>query len=125
VLTRKGRTKILILFFSLLNNLFASGMARGDLNLGYIFIEYSSGYSRLRLKILSPSLPVHQPDQVLDWTKNIKTSTTTSVPDPDPPDPHVFGPSGSIMPEVWIRILLSASRNSKKNLDSFFWTFEK
>jgi hypothetical protein len=44
-----------------------------------------------------------------------------SVPDPDPPDPHVFGTPES---EVWIRILLSSSKNSKKNLDSYcFVTF--
>ncbi len=36
-------------------------------------------------------------------------------PDPDPSDPHVFGPPGS---EVCIWILLSPSKNSKKNLDS-------
>jgi hypothetical protein len=39
------------------------------------------------------------------------------------PDPHVFGPpgSGSISAEAWIRIrvLLSSSKNSKKNLDSY------
>ncbi len=47
-------------------------------------------------------------------------------------NPHVFGPpaSGSISQEVWIRIriLLSSSKNSNKNLDTvlfcdFFWTF--
>jgi hypothetical protein len=41
-------------------------------------------------------------------------------PDPDPPDPRVFGPPGSDhWSEVWIRIriLLSLSKNGKKNLD--------
>jgi hypothetical protein len=46
-------------------------------------------------------------------------------PDPDPPDPHVFGPSGSRSisqrygsgSRSWF--LLTASRNSKKNLDSY------
>jgi hypothetical protein len=51
--------------------------------------------------------------------------------DPDPPDPHVFGPPGSgsdppvtdMDPDslIWIRIriLLSSSKNSKKSLDSY------
>jgi hypothetical protein len=51
----------------------------------------------------------------------------SSVADPDPPDPHIFGPPGSgwirIQSEVWIRIriwiLLSPSKKSKKNLDSY------
>jgi hypothetical protein len=44
-------------------------------------------------------------------------------PNPDPPDPHVFGPpgSGSTSIEVWIRILLSSCKNSKKNLDSYYF----
>ncbi len=54
-----------------------------------------------------------------------------SNPDPDPPDPRVFGPPGSGSgSDVWIRILLSLSKNSsgKKNLDfycfvSSFWLF--
>jgi hypothetical protein len=51
-----------------------------------------------------------------------------SVADPDPnPDPHVFGPpgsgSGSTSQRVWIRIriLLSSCKNSKKNLDSYYF----
>jgi hypothetical protein len=44
-------------------------------------------------------------------------------PDPDPPDPHVFGPprSGSTSQRygIRIRILLSSSNTSKKNLDSY------
>jgi hypothetical protein len=50
-----------------------------------------------------------------------------SVADPDPnpdTDPHVFGPPGSgfgLIREVWIRIriLLSLSKNRKKNLDFY------
>jgi hypothetical protein len=60
----------------------------------------------------------------------------SSVADPDPnPDPHLFGPpgSGSTSQEVWIRIrirlllwiririLLSSCKNSKKNLDSYYF----
>jgi hypothetical protein len=44
--------------------------------------------------------------------------------DPDPnPDPHVFGPprSGSTSQEVWIWILLSSCKNSKKNLDTYYF----
>jgi hypothetical protein len=50
----------------------------------------------------------------------------SSVPDPDPPDPHFFGPpgSGSISQRYGsgsgsVGILLSASKNSEKNLDSY------
>ncbi len=50
--------------FSLQNNLFATRMVCVDLNLGYIFIEYINGYSRLRFE----NLTVPQPDQVF-WTK--------------------------------------------------------
>jgi hypothetical protein len=44
--------------------------------------------------------------------------------DPDPSDPFDFGPPGSgFIAEVWMRIrirsLLSPSKNSKKNLDSY------
>jgi hypothetical protein len=41
--------------------------------------------------------------------------------DPDTPDPHFYGPpgSGSTSQTVWIRILLSSSKNFKKNLDSY------
>jgi hypothetical protein len=69
-------------------------------------------------------------------SRNVKVpSSATSVADPDPnPDPsdlYVFGPpgSGSISQiEVWIRILLSPSKNCKRNLDSYcfvasFWLF--
>jgi hypothetical protein len=52
----------------------------------------------------------------------------SSVADPDPnPDPHVFGPpgSGSIYSDVWIRIgiriLLSSYKNSKKNLEAYYF----
>jgi hypothetical protein len=39
---------------------------------------------------------------------------------PDPPDPHVFGPPGyGSISQVWIQILLSPSKNCKKNLDSY------
>jgi hypothetical protein len=38
------------------------------------------------------------------------------------PDPHVFGPPGSgSMSQVWIRILLSSCKNSKKNLVSYYF----
>ncbi len=45
-----------------------------------------------------------------------------SVPDPnpDPPDPHVFGPPGSgSISELWIRIriFLSLSKYSEKDID--------
>jgi hypothetical protein len=47
-----------------------------------------------------------------------------SVPDPNPRDPHVFGPppgSGSIRQRYGSgsRILLSSSKSSKKDLDSY------
>ena len=56
----------------------------------------------------------------------------SSVADPDPnPDPHVFGPPGSgstsqririrILLWIRIRILLSSCKNSKKNLDSYYF----
>jgi hypothetical protein len=57
-----------------------------------------------------------------------------SVADPDrdsDPDPHVFGPPGSGSTShrygsgsrilLWIRILLSSCKNSKKNLDSYYF----
>jgi hypothetical protein len=46
----------------------------------------------------------------------IKITGKTSVPDPDP-DPHVLSLDPDPLSEVWIRIriLLSASKNSKKN----------
>jgi hypothetical protein len=40
-------------------------------------------------------------------------SVLTSVPDPYPPDPHVFGPPGSGSG--------SSCKNSKKNLDSYYF----
>ncbi len=40
----------------------------------------------------------------------IPTSVADPNPDPDPPDPH-----------VWIWILLSSCKNSKKNLDSYYF----
>jgi hypothetical protein len=63
-------------------------------------------------------------------THKSKSKSVKSVPDPEPdPDPHVFGPpgsgSGSTSQDVWIRlrirILLSSFKNSKKNLDSFYF----
>ena len=72
------------------------------------------------------------------WIRRVKTIRWVwllpSVADPDPPDPRVFGPhgSGSGKSEVWIllriRILLSLSKNGKKNLDFYcfvisFWLF--
>ncbi len=43
-------------------------------------------------------------------------------PDPDPLDPHVFGHPGS-EPDLWIRlrIILSLSKNSKENLDFYYF----
>ncbi len=60
--------------------------------------------------------------------------TSVADPNPDPSNPYVFGPpgSGSISQQVqygiWIRILLSSSKNRKKNLASYcfvtsFWLF--
>jgi hypothetical protein len=44
---------------------------------------------------------------------------SVSVADPNPdPDPHVFGPPD---PLVWSRILLSSCKNSKKNIDSYYF----
>jgi hypothetical protein len=47
----------------------------------------------------------------------------SSVADPDPPDPNVFGPpgsgSGSISQRYGSWILLSTSKKRKKNLDSY------
>ncbi len=43
-----------------------------------------------------------------------------SVADPDSPDPHVFGPPGSTCFRA-SRILLSTCKNSKKNLDSYYF----
>jgi hypothetical protein len=45
-------------------------------------------------------------------------------PDPDPQDQYVFGPPGSADPDLLVRasevrILLSFSKNSEKNLDSY------
>ena len=37
----------------------------------------------------------------------------TSVADPDPPDPHVFGPDPDLS------IILLSSKTSKKNFDSY------
>ncbi len=48
-------------------------------------------------------------------------------PNPDLPDPHVFGPpgsgSGSTRQRVWIRIriLLSSCKIVRKNLDSYYF----
>jgi hypothetical protein len=51
-----------------------------------------------------------------------------SVPDPDPPDPHVFGPPGSGSTSQGYGSgfgsgmdLLSSCKNSKKNLDSYYF----
>ncbi len=67
---------------------------------------------------------------------NDVASATTSVgdpdqnPDPDPTDPHIFGPpgSGSISQRYGIRIRLLirirnllSCKNSKKNLDSYYF----
>jgi hypothetical protein len=49
-------------------------------------------------------------------------SHLTCVPDLDPPDLHVFGTPGSgsgSLSQVWIHTLLSSSKISKINLDSF------
>jgi hypothetical protein len=50
---------------------------------------------------------------------------TNSVQDPDPPDPHVFGPPGSRSTSQRygseLRILLSSCKNSKKILDSYYF----
>jgi hypothetical protein len=62
--------------------------------------------------------------------EQVKHCFVTSVPNPDPPDPHVFEPPGSgsasQRSEVWIliqiRILLLSSKNIKKNLDSYCLT---
>jgi hypothetical protein len=56
--------------------------------------------------------------------------SSVADPNPDPPDPRVFGPPGSgsgstsqrYDPDpLWIRILLSSCKNSKKNLDSYYF----
>ena len=56
--------------------------------------------------------------------------SSVADPDPDPPDPQVFGPPGSrsgsrsgstSQKEVRIRILLSSCKNNKKNLDSYYF----
>jgi len=41
-------------------------------------------------------------------------------PDPDPPDPHVLGPPGSVSGSTSQRYG-SGSKNSKKNLDSYYF----
>jgi hypothetical protein len=46
-------------------------------------------------------------------------STQSSVPDPDPPDLHVFGPPG-VDPDPDSSII---KQNSKKNLDSYCLDF--
>jgi hypothetical protein len=56
----------------------------------------------------------------------VKSSVADPDPNPDPVplDPHVFGPPIRIRiykSEVWIRILLSSCKNSKKNLDSCYF----
>ncbi len=57
--------------------------------------------------------------------RGLPTTVPVSNPDPDPPGTHVLRPpgSGSISQRygsaIRIRILLSASKNSKKNLDSY------
>jgi hypothetical protein len=53
----------------------------------------------------------------------IKDLLKSSGPDPDPPDLHVFGLPGSGFvrgtdPDPCL-VLLSSSKNSKKNLDSY------
>jgi hypothetical protein len=65
-------------------------------------------------------------DRNLDLVcKYSSIKSSVADPNPDPPDPHVFGPPGSgstsqirIRILLWIRILLSSCKNSKKNLDS-------
>ncbi len=55
------------------------------------------------------------------------TSAADPDPNPDPSDPHAFGPPGSGSGSISqryasgarVRILLSISKNSKKNLDSY------
>ena len=55
---------------------------------------------------------------------NLDTFIGSSVTDPDP-DPHVFGPPGSGSIHLIIGsgffYLLSSCKNSKKNLDSFYF----
>jgi hypothetical protein len=55
----------------------------------------------------------------------VSFQTSVADPDPDPPDPHDFGPpgsgSGSTGQRYGIRILLSSCKNSKKNLDSYYF----
>ncbi len=63
--------------------------------------------------------PTLHVEPVHPGTKFLSTTLVTSVP--DPPDPHVFGPHGSGSGSISQRILLSLSKNSKKNLD--FYSF--
>ncbi len=57
------------------------------------------------------------------------SSVADPDPNPDPPDPHVFGPPGSEFGSgstgstcFWAsRILLSLCKNSKKNLNSYYF----
>jgi hypothetical protein len=64
-----------------------------------------------------------QHSQILEGGPCLISSVADPDPNPDSPDPHVFGPhgsgSGSISQRVWIRILLSLSKFSKKKLDFY------
>jgi hypothetical protein len=53
-------------------------------------------------------------------------TVSSSVADPDPSGPFVFGPPRSgagfisqVWIRIWLRILLSSSKNSKKNLEFY------
>jgi hypothetical protein len=73
-------------------------------------------YTPLKVSIASYEFKQH-PDQLF--------TVAGSVADPYPLDPSVFGPSGSISTLIQLQILLSSSKNNKKNLDTycFFYFF--
>ena len=56
--------------------------------------------------------------------KNLSISSSVADPNPDSPDSHVLGlldPNPLVKGMEWIRILPSSCKNSKKNLDSYYF----
>jgi hypothetical protein len=100
----------------------------------YTIISYLNWISHVSFRITAKR-PIHQETRSCPIPLSRKTMFVTpelkrlpdSVADPDP-DPHVFGPPGSgstsqiwIRILLWIRILPSACKNSKENLDSYYF----
>ncbi len=104
--------KVLI---ELANNSYRTVVIKGDFFWIFCFL-YTVRYLRYSTLLHLP------PDSTVSEDALIEPRTPCCDPNPNPPDPYVFGPpgygSGSTSRWIRIRIFLTSSKNRKKEIDS-------